>query len=84
MKTKIIIRLIIKLKRIPKQNEKKHYKGFFAFILYLFYHLVKFILKLLKKHNISTNFMIRFRELVLDEKIGEGGYGEVFKGKWLG
>ena len=28
--------------------------------------------------------MIRFRELVLDEKIGEGGYGEVFKGKWLG
>lgn len=28
--------------------------------------------------------MIKFREITLDEKIGEGGYGEVFKGKWLG
>ena len=28
--------------------------------------------------------MIKFSEITLDEKIGEGGYGEVFKGKWLG
>jgi serine/threonine protein kinase len=30
------------------------------------------------------NFMIKFEELIKEEKIGEGGYGEVFKGKWLG
>lgn len=30
------------------------------------------------------NFMIKFKELIKEEKIGEGGYGEVFKGKWLG
>ena len=47
-------------------------------------NLARFIIKLLKKHGISTNFIIKFREIYLEEKIGEGGYGEVFKGKWLG
>ena len=29
-------------------------------------------------------FSKQFSELALEEKIGEGGYGEVFEGKWLG
>jgi hypothetical protein len=33
------------------------------------------------------SFIIDFKELIFDVKkdyIGEGGYGEVFSGKWLG
>ena len=30
------------------------------------------------------NFLIENTELQYLDKIGEGGYGEVFKGKWLG
>ena len=42
------------------------------------------IIQLLKKFHISANFLIDFKELVLGKKIGEGGYGEVHQGKWLG
>lgn len=33
---------------------------------------------------IGLNFLIDFYELEYIDKIGEGGYGEVFKGIWLG
>ena len=30
------------------------------------------------------NFLIDISELEVNEKVGEGGYGVVYRGKWLG
>ena len=33
---------------------------------------------------IGLNFLIDYKELEFMEKVGEGAYGEVYLGKWLG
>lgn len=33
---------------------------------------------------IGANFLIDYKELEMIKKIGEGGYGDVYLGKWLG
>jgi hypothetical protein len=50
----------------------------------VFLMLEKFLLKLLKDVGIGINFLIDYKELEFLQKVGEGGYGEVFLGKWLG
>ena len=32
----------------------------------------------------GNNFLIDYDELSFQGKVGEGGYGVVYKGKWLG
>lgn len=41
------------------------------------------IVRFFKNGGIDPNFLIDYRELVFEKKIGEGGYGEVFLGNWL-
>lgn len=38
----------------------------------------------MKNAGISLNFLINFEEVEKGDKIGEGGYGEVYKGTWIG
>ena len=37
----------------------------------------------LRNHHISMNFLIPDNQITHLEPIGEGGYGKVFKAKWL-
>jgi hypothetical protein len=37
----------------------------------------------LQRCGIGASYIINFEEIVIQEKIGAGSYGEVFKGKWL-
>jgi hypothetical protein len=39
---------------------------------------------MLKEFGINEKVLINYKELDLKNKIGEGGYGEVFMGRWLG
>lgn len=32
----------------------------------------------------GTNFLVNFKELDIKQKVGQGGYGEVFRASWLG
>ena len=38
----------------------------------------------MKSHQGFGNFLIDISELEVNEKVGEGGYGVVYRGKWLG
>jgi hypothetical protein len=38
----------------------------------------------LKRKGISTNFLIDLEEIGIERKVGEGGFGEVRLGRWLG
>ncbi len=42
------------------------------------------MLKTLKEVGIGINFLLDPHELEIQQKIGEGGYGDVYYGKWLG
>jgi serine/threonine protein kinase len=37
----------------------------------------------LKDHHISMNFLIPENQITNMEEIGEGGYGKVYKAKWM-
>jgi predicted Ser/Thr protein kinase len=39
---------------------------------------------LLQEFGINERVLIKYQELTMEAKIGEGAYGEVFLGKWLG
>ena len=39
---------------------------------------------MLKDVGINERVLIDFNELGLENKIGEGGYGKVYKARWLG
>ncbi|EGR32266.1 protein kinase family protein, putative [Ichthyophthirius multifiliis] len=39
---------------------------------------------MLQQSGINKNFIISFKELEFGKKIGEGSYGEVYQGNWLG
>lgn len=41
-------------------------------------------MKTFKDAGIGSNFLIAYKELEMLKKVGEGGYGDVFLGKWLG
>ena len=42
-------------------------------------------MSMLEEFGINEKVLINFNELTFaDKKIGEGGYGDVFMGKWLG
>lgn len=41
-------------------------------------------MNMLEEFGINEKVLIKFSELALGPKIGEGGYGDVYKGKWLG
>ena len=41
-------------------------------------------MKTFKEAGIGANFLIDYKELEMIKKIGEGGYGDVYLGKWLG
>jgi hypothetical protein len=47
------------------------------------FNMTTFI-NLLQEFGINERVLIKYQELTLEAKIGEGGYGEVFLGKWLG
>lgn len=44
----------------------------------------EFMKMLENQFGINEKVLIKFTELEFGNKIGEGGYGEVYKGKWLG
>ena len=44
----------------------------------------KIIMKTFREAGIGSNFLIAYKELEMIKKIGEGGYGDVYLGKWLG
>eukprot|EP00828_Plagiopyla_frontata_P041224 TRINITY_DN5802_c0_g1_i10.p1 TRINITY_DN5802_c0_g1~~TRINITY_DN5802_c0_g1_i10.p1 ORF type:complete len:277 (-),score=26.68 TRINITY_DN5802_c0_g1_i10:643-1473(-) len=44
----------------------------------------KWIMQMLKKKGVSSNFIIPFEQLGPQLKVGEGGYGDVFRSQWLG
>ncbi|CAK79445.1 unnamed protein product (macronuclear) [Paramecium tetraurelia] len=48
------------------------------------HHLPKKLLFMLKEFGINERVLIVFHELIIGQIIGEGGYGVVHKGKWLG
>ncbi|CAK64142.1 unnamed protein product (macronuclear) [Paramecium tetraurelia] len=48
------------------------------------HHLPKKLLVMLKEFGINERVLIVFHELIIGQVIGEGGYGVVHKGKWLG
>ncbi|CAD8173903.1 unnamed protein product [Paramecium pentaurelia] len=48
------------------------------------HHLPKKLLVMLKEFGINERVLIVFHELIIGQIIGEGGYGVVHKGKWLG
>ena len=41
-------------------------------------------MNMLKEFGINEKVLINYKELDLLNKIGEGGYGEVYMGRWLG
>ena len=41
-------------------------------------------MNMLEEFGINEKVLINYKELTLDKKIGEGGYGDVYMGKWLG
>lgn len=41
-------------------------------------------MNMLKEFGINEKVLINYKELVLLNKIGEGGFGEVYMGRWLG
>jgi len=41
-------------------------------------------MKIMKSNGIGLTFLLDYKEFEIGEKIGEGGYGTVYKGKWLG
>ena len=45
--------------------------------------MIKFM-NMLKEFGINEKVLINYKELILSKKIGEGGYGEVYMGSWLG
>jgi hypothetical protein len=53
----------------PRRNKKFNYSAF---------------LNLLEEFGINEKVLINYKELIFGKKIGEGGYGVVFIGKWLG
>ena len=42
------------------------------------------VIKGLKETGLNSSFVIDHKELKFETKIGEGGYGEVYLGNWLG
>ena len=45
---------------------------------------IEFMKMLETQFGINEKVLIKFDELEFGNKIGQGSYGEVFKGKWLG
>lgn len=41
-------------------------------------------MNLLEEFGINERVLIKYEELELEDKIGEGGFGEIYLGKWLG
>jgi len=41
-------------------------------------------MNMLEEFGINEKVLINYNELETKTKIGEGGYGEVYLGKWLG
>jgi len=41
----------------------------------------RLIMKIMKANGIGLNFLIDQKELEIGEKVGEGGYGVVYRGK---
>ncbi|CAD8066258.1 unnamed protein product [Paramecium sonneborni] len=48
------------------------------------HHIPKKLLQLFREFGINERVLIVFNELIIGQIIGEGGYGVVHKGKWLG
>lgn len=44
----------------------------------------KYVIEQLKINGIGLTFLIEHKEIEFVSKVGEGAYGEVYRGKWLG
>mmetsp|Transcript_27799 Transcript_27799/g.24426 ORF Transcript_27799/g.24426 Transcript_27799/m.24426 type:complete len:361 (-) Transcript_27799:923-2005(-) len=64
----------------PNKSRRKKRKN----TLYQNEQIKEEILKIFKESGLNENFIINFDELTFVEKIGEGGYGRVFLGKFSG